>query len=483
MKYDVIIGCEVHVQLLTSSKAFCSCENSFGGEANTRVCPVCMGLPGSLPVTNRQMVEGAVLAGLALNSDIAPLTKFDRKNYVYPDLPKGYQISQFDMPICSGGYLDVQTEGGTTRRIRIIRLHMEEDAGKNIHPEDGRAVSFVDYNRCGTPLLEIVSEPDIRSAEEASVYVQSIREIFRALGISDCNMEEGSLRCDANINLWVYEGEKRYATPIAEIKNMNSFRSIRSALEYEEKRQLREWKDQRLLLEDTGKTTRGFVEAKGITVLQRTKEEASDYRYFPEPDLKPIAISREYVDVLRERVGELPADRRRRFVEAYGITEQDALNLSESVALCDYFEEAVVGYNDPKKIANLILSDVKKYLNQHALTIGQLRVPADGLRELVGLVDSGKISGKIAKEVFVEMAVSGKDAGRVIEEKGLSQIADSGAIAAMVDEVISENPASVVDFRNGKEKAIGYLMGQIMKKTRGKANPQIAMELLRSKLE
>lgn len=482
MKYEVIIGCEVHVQLNTVSKAFCRCGNSFGGEPNSRVCPVCMGLPGSLPVTNTAMVEAAVVAGVALNCSIAEITKFDRKHYVYPDLPKGYQISQFDMPICTAGHLDIPASGGETRRVRILRAHMEEDAGKNIHPEDGRAVSYVDYNRCGTPLLEIVSEPDIRSPEEASAYVQAIREILRNVGVSDCNMEEGSLRCDANINLWVYENGEKFATPIAEIKNMNSFRSIRNALDYEVKRQVREWEESRLLLQDVGKTTRGYVEEKGITVLQRAKEEASDYRYFPEPDLKPIFLSREYVERLKERVGELPAERRRRYIEEYGITEQDALNLTASGDLSDYFETAASGYPDPRKVANFILSEVKKYLNRQAIDIDALKVDAQGLRNLLELIDKGKISGKIAKDVFSEMADTGKDPQTIIEERGLSQIGDTDAIAGAVDEVIQENPVTVEDYKNGKEKAIGFLMGQVMKKTGGKANPATAMQLLRSRL-
>jgi aspartyl-tRNA(Asn)/glutamyl-tRNA(Gln) amidotransferase subunit B len=482
MKYEVVIGCEVHVQLLTASKAFCSCENAFGGDPNTRVCPVCMGLPGSLPVTNQAMVELAVLAGLAVNSSIATVTKFDRKNYVYPDLPKGYQISQFDMPICSGGYIDVPSAEGHERRIRIIRLHMEEDAGKNIHSEDDRRLSFVDYNRCGTPLLEIVSEPDMRSADEAVAYVQIVRENLRSLGVSDCNMEEGSLRCDANVNLWVYESDQKFATPIVEIKNMNSFRSIRTALEYEEKRQVREWQEKRLLLQDVGKSTRGYVDAKGTTVLQRAKEEASDYRYFPDPDLRPITIAREYVAAIQERVGELPADLRRRIVDQYGVTEQDAWNLSTSPGLIAFFEQSALGYDDPRKVANMILALVKKYLNVHAIEIDGLNVEPLRLRELLGLVDSGKISGKIAKDVFVEMADTGDSAVAVIDRSSLSQIADEDAIGVMVDEVIADNPASVEDFTNGKEKAIGFLMGQIMKKTQGKANPKMAMALLRSKL-
>ena len=501
MSYDVVIGCEVHVQLLTDSKAFCTCQNKFGGEPNPRVCPICMGLPGTLPVTNRALLENAVLAGLALNCDIAKVTKFDRKNYIYPDLPKGYQISQFDMPICTNGHINISNGEGENRKIRILRLHMEEDAGKNIHPESNPTVSFVDYNRCGTPLLEIVSEPDLRSPEEASTYVQNIREIMQFLGVSDCNMEEGSLRCDANINLWIYEGGKKFATPIAELKNMNSFRSIRNALTYEVKRQLREWKEKRLTLAQVGKTTRGFDEERGVTVLQREKEEASDYRYFPEPDLKPISISSNYVGKLRQRVGELPAKIRARYVHDYGISERDAGNLTSSKAVCAFFDDVLSGADrsvatasatasargtqavDPKKAANWILTEVKKYLNANGIEMNEINTTPAHVRELLLLVDSGRISGKIAKEVFVEMADTGEQAGGIVKQRGLEQVADESAIEGIIIEVVGENPSSADDYRNGKGKAIGFLMGQVMKKTHGKANPQIAMKILRSILE
>lgn len=483
MNYDVIIGIEIHLQLLTGTKAFCACENTFGGEANSRVCPVCMGLPGVLPVANLIMVESAIVAGLALNCDIAETTKFDRKNYVYPDLPKGYQISQFDMPICENGFLDLRDSGHGMRRIRIKRLHMEEDAGKNIHPETGGDVSLVDFNRCGTPLLEIVSEPDIRSADEAVAYAQSIREIMRYLEISDCNMEEGSLRCDANINLWIHEDGGKFATPIAEVKNMNSFRSIKSAMEYEVKRQLREWEETRVTLQEAGKTTRGYIDATGETKLMRSKEESSDYRYFPEPDLKPITIPKSHIEMLRERVGELPDAKRARFVEQYALTEQDAQNLSSDKAVCDFFEHVVRGYPSPKKAASWILSEVKRYLNARTIEIGELNVTPDGLRELLELVDGGTISGKIAKDVFDEMADKGISAGQIVAERGLSQIADESELEAVIEKIIAVNASSANDYRNGKTKVIGFLMGQVMKETKGQANPQLAMALLQKKLQ
>lgn len=482
MNYEVIIGLEVHVQLATRTKAFCACKNAFGGDPNSRVCPVCMGLPGALPVVNSSLIEDAILAGLSLNCEIAKTTKFDRKNYVYPDLPKGYQISQFDMPICVKGSLDVETDDGDTRRVRILRLHMEEDAGKNIHAEDGRNMSFVDFNRCGTPLLEIVSEPDLRSAGEAVRYVQSVREILRYLGVSDCNMEEASLRCDANINLWIYEDGTKYATPIAEIKNMNSFRSIRAALAYEAKRQVVEWREHRITLAEGGKTTRGFDESRGVTVLQRSKEEAADYRYFPEPDLKAIEVSDELIAMLKLRVGELPADKRKRFADEFGIGEQDALVLTESKALAEYFEEAADGYHEPQKIANWLLSEVKKYLNAEQIGIDELRVSPDDLRSLMTIVDSGKISGKIAKDVFVEMAGSGDGPEVIIERLGLSQISNEDELETLIVKIVEDNPSSVDDYRAGKQKALGFLMGQIMKASHGKANPQLANRLLRDVL-
>jgi aspartyl-tRNA(Asn)/glutamyl-tRNA(Gln) amidotransferase subunit B len=481
MKYDVIIGCEVHVQLLTQSKAFCSCANSFGGTPNSRVCPRCLGLPGSLPVPNRTMISCAVKAGLALNCTIASITKFDRKNYMYPDLPKAYQISQFDMPICTDGYLEVTTNG-QKRKIGIIRIHMEEDAGKNIHAESGLNMSYVDYNRTGTPLLEIVSEPDIHSPEEAVHYVQSLRGIMRFLDVSDCNMEEGSLRCDANINLWIYEGEKRFATPIVEVKNMNSFKAMKNALEYEVERQLEEWREKRLTLQAAGKSTRGWNEQRGETVLQRMKEEASDYRYFPEPDIKPISIARSLVQEIKKTIEELPEQKRTRFVGDYGISGEAADALTQSKALCDYFEEAARDYKDPRKIANWILSEVKKLLNEKQLSIDQIPVPARHITELMQIVDEGTISGKIAKDVFVEMAASGKSAAEIVKRQGLAQISDIGELEALVEKIIRDNPAIVADFKTGKQKSLQYLMGQIMKATKGKANPQMAMELLKTKM-
>ena len=441
-----------------------------------------MGLPGTLPVANTALIEGAIIAGLALNCTVASRTKFDRKNYVYPDLPKGYQISQYDMPICTDGRLEIETDDGGSRTVRVLRLHMEEDAGKNIHADDGRNSSFVDFNRCGTPLLEIVSEPDMRSPDEAVRYVRGIREILRYLGISDCNMEEASLRGEANINLWIYEDEEKYATPIVELKNMNSFRAMRAALQYEVKRQLAEWREHRVTLQDAGKSTRGFDENRGVTVLQRSKEEEADYRYFPEPDLKAISIPDSMVAGLRERVGELPAAKRTRFAEEYRLNETDAAVLAESRAFAEYFEAAVTGYPNPRAMANWLFSEVKKYLNAKQIDIGELEVSPESLRSLLEKIDSGEISGKIAKDVFERMAESGETPEVIVERRGLAQISDEGELQTLIERIVTENPDSADDYRAGKEKALKYLMGQVMKNTKGKANPRLADKILRETL-
>ncbi len=485
MEYKVVIGCEVHVQLLTKTKAFCSCENRFGGIPNTRVCPVCLGLPGALPVVNRTMVEYAIVAGLALNCKVARVTKFDRKNYMYPDLPKGYQISQYDMPICYDGYLEVESNG-EKRKVRIRRLHMEEDAGKNIHLEDGSGLSYVDFNRCGTPLLEIVSEPDITSPSEAVAYVQGIKEIMEYLGISDCNMEEGSLRCDANINLHITDGGKLYKTPIVEVKNMNSFRAMKTALEYEVKRQLEEVELKGY--SDRGfKVTRGYDDKTGKTVAQRVKEEESDYRYFPEPDLKPIFITDELVEEMRKRIGELPAAKRERLIREYGITKNDAYTLCSSKAFSEYFEEAARGYREPKKIANWVITEVGGFLNREGISIEEFLIPPSHIRRLFELIDEGKISSKMAKEVFAEMTNSMGNKivtpDEIVEKRGLAQITDRIEIEKLVNRVMEENPKSVEDYRRGRDHALKYLMGQVMRITKGKANPQITSDILKEKLE
>jgi aspartyl-tRNA(Asn)/glutamyl-tRNA(Gln) amidotransferase subunit B len=481
MKYDIIIGCEVHVQLATKSKMFCACPNRFGGEPNSRVCPVCLGLPGSLPVPNRAAIEMAVKAGRALGCTIASITKFDRKNYMYPDLPKAYQISQYDMPIAGHGSLTIKTESGE-RLVRILRAHMEEDTGKNVHAIGTAGASGVDYNRSGTPLLEIVSDPDLRSPAEAAAYVASIREIVRALGVSDGNMEEGSLRCDANINLWVYEGDKKYATPIVEVKNMNSFKSIRLALEYEVERQVDEWNESRLTLEKGRKRTRGWNDERGVTVLQRVKEEEADYRYFPEPDIKPIALSRDFIERITAGLAELPEARRERYRTTLALTPQDTESLLAAPDLAAYFEKTVAAGADAKKASSWVLGEVKKYLNEKGIADAAYPVPAVALARLIALVDQGAISNTQAKTVLAAMADAGKPADDIIREQGLTQISGAADLQAFVDQVIGENPDTVASFRAGKEKALGHLMGQVMKLSQGKANPREVEQLMKKKL-
>jgi aspartyl-tRNA(Asn)/glutamyl-tRNA(Gln) amidotransferase subunit B len=489
MRSEMIIGLEVHVQLNTASKAFCRCENRFGGMPNSRVCPVCLGLPGALPTTNIAMVESAILAGLALHCTIARETKFDRKNYLYPDLPKGYQISQYDMPICTGGYLDIVTPGGGKRTVNIRRLHMEEDAGKNIHLEGGSGMSYVDFNRCGTPLLEIVSEPDMRSAEEAVAYAQGIREIVRYLGISDGNMEEGSLRCDANVNLRVAEGAEQLITPIVEVKNMNSFKAMKTALGYEAERQLAEARESSPARGSgaptssrAGKSTRGFDERTGTTILLRAKEEASDYRYFPDPDLLPIRIPDALVKELAGRVGELPAPRRERFTADYHLTAEEAEALCASRSLSEYFEEAARGSAEPRRAASWILTEVCAVLNERGIGIEELGVPAAHVRELLDLVDSRAISGKLAKEVFAQMLSTGRPPGRIVSDDALSQITDAEELGRIADRVMADNPGPVEDYRKGKAQALKFLMGQVMKETRGRADPKAVSDILAARL-
>lgn len=478
-KIEVIVGCEIHVQVDTKSKAFCACENRYGGLPNSRVCPTCLALPGALPRVNSELIDHAILAGLALGCTVAPLTKFDRKHYVYPDLPKGYQISQYDVPICEHGHLDIETAEGS-KKIGIIRLHMEEDAGKNLHIDDKS--SYVDYNRCGAPLIEIVSAPDMRSPEEAVAYVSSIREIMRFLGVSDCNMEEGSLRCDANINLWIYEDGKKFATPIAEIKNMNSFKAMKSALAFEVERQTKAWNENHITLQMKGKETRGYDEKTGGTLLQRTKEEAADYRYFPEPDLKPIIISEALVEGIRKGMGELPRAMRERFKASFDFSPYDVEVLTSSKALAIYFEETVKGYAEPKKAANWILSEVLAAMNERALTIETFPIKPDSLRALFLIIDSGEISGKIAKEVFLEMIESGKEPKDIVSSKGLKQESNTDAIASIIEAVIQENPKAIEDYKKGKSNAVTFLMGQVMKKSKGQANPQISQTLMNERL-
>ena len=478
MKYEAVIGLEVHTELRTATKIFCSCRTSFGAEPNTNVCPVCLGLPGVLPVLNKKVLEFAVRTGLALNCEISRYSKFDRKNYYYPDLPKNFQTSQYDLPICEHGHLDVEVDGKKTT-IRITRAHMEEDAGKLVH--HGTSItdsdySLVDYNRTGTPLLEIVSEPDMRSAKEAVAYMEKLRAILQYCGVSDCKMEEGSLRCDANVSVRPV-GQKELGTK-TEIKNINSFRGVERAIEYEAMRQAE-------LLEEGGtvvQETRTWDEKEGVTKSMRKKEEANDYRYFPEPDLVPFTVSEEYIEEIRKTLPELPDARKERYMESYGLTSYDADYLTNDKARADYFEAMVAAGADPKEAANWLMGDFAKKLSQSGLEMAEAPVTAAALADLLGLIGKGTISGKIAKKVFSDMWETGKDAETIVKEKGLVQISDTGALEELADRIIAANPQSVADFKAGKKKAVGFLMGQIMKETKGKANPQVVNGILTKKL-
>lgn len=479
MKYEAVIGLEVHTELQTKTKIFCSCRTSFGADPNTNVCPVCLGLPGVLPVLNKKVLEYAVRAGFALNCEISRFSKFDRKNYYYPDLPKNFQTSQFDLPICEHGYLDVEVEG-EKRRIRITRAHMEEDAGKLVH--HGTSItdsdySLVDYNRTGTPLLEIVSEPDMRSAKEAVAYMEKMRAILQYVGISDCRMEEGSLRCDANVSVRPV-GQKELGTK-TEIKNINSFKGVERAIEYEAMRQAE-------LLEDGGKVvqeTRTWDEKEGVTKSMRTKEEANDYRYFPEPDLVPFTVSDEYIENIRKSLPELPDARKERYMKEFGLSSEDAVFMTNDKATADYFEAAVDAGADPKACVNWLMGEFASQLSTDGIEITKAPVSAENLAALLKLISKGTISGKIAKKVFATMWKEGGNPEEIVKAQGLVQISDTAELSKLVDEVVGKNPKAVEDFKAGKKKAVGALVGQIMKATKGKANPRVINELLNKKLQ
>lgn len=478
VQYEAVIGLEVHVELKTNTKIFCSCTTEFGGDPNTHVCPVCLGLPGALPVLNKKVVEYAIKTGLALNCEIEPFTKFDRKNYFYPDLPKNYQTSQDDLPIAKNGYLDIEV-GGQVKRIGINRAHMEEDAGKLVHAGETITTSsgsYVDYNRGGVPLIEIVSEPDLRTPEEARIYLEQLKAILEYIEVSDCRMEEGSLRCDANVSVRPV-GQRELGTK-TEIKNMNSFRALQKALEYEIQRQIQ-------VLEEGGtivQETRSWDETKNITVSMRTKEEADDYRYFPDPELAPVVIEAEWVDEIRKTLPELPAVKKKRFVEEFGLPSYDAHVLTSSKALAQFFEAVLEHYHDAKAVSNWIMGELLRLLNASGKEIQESPITPQGLAELLTLIDKGTISGKIGKQVFEEMFNTGQGAEEIVKAKGLVQITDEGAIKAVVEKVIAANPKSVEDYKNGKKQAIGFLVGQVMKETKGKANPQLVNKFLQELL-
>ncbi len=479
MDWEMVVGLEVHAQLTTRTKIFCGCSTRFGSEPNTQTCPVCLGLPGALPVLNRRVVEYTLKVALATHCEVAPFSRFARKNYFYPDLPKGYQISQYELPILKNGWLEVLDDQGRPKRIGITRIHMEEDAGKLLHPETpGADYSLVDLNRACVPLIEIVSEPDIRSPSEASQYVRKLREILVYLDVCDGNMNEGSLRVDANVSVRP-KGEARLGTR-TEIKNLNSFKFLEQALAYEAERQID-------LLESGGRVeqeTRLFDSERGVTLSMRTKEEAHDYRYFPDPDLLPVVIDEAWIERVRAELPELPDAKRRRFQEQYGLPAHDADLLCQSRDLAEYFEQAVRLHDDPKAVSNWIMGYVLRELNKEgAPPITQAPVTPGHLAGMLDLVKRGVISTNIAKTVFDEMWATGKRPEEIVKEKGLEQITDTSAIEALVDDVLAKHPKEVEAYRGGKKKLMGFFVGQVMRATRGKANPQVVNDLFRKKLE
>ncbi|MGE7828151.1 Asp-tRNA(Asn)/Glu-tRNA(Gln) amidotransferase subunit GatB [Paenibacillus sp. NPDC093718] len=469
-KYETVIGLEVHVELHTNSKIFCGCSTAFGAPPNTHTCPICLGHPGVLPVLNRQAVEYAMKAAMALNCTIGDVSKFDRKNYFYPDSPKAYQISQYDQPIGENGWIDIEVDG-KTKRIGITRLHLEEDAGKLTHVDGGYA-SLVDFNRVGTPLVEIVSEPEISTPEEAKAYLEKMRAIMQYCDVSDVKMEEGSLRCDANISLRPW-GQKELGTK-AELKNMNSFRGVQRGLEYEQYRQTEILDEGGVIVQET----RRWDEAQAKTFSMRGKEQAHDYRYFPDPDLVSVHISEEWKEAVRATIPELPDARKARYSSEYGLPDYDAAVITSSKLLADFFEDSLNYTKDAKSVSNWIMGDLLGYLNSNNLELSEVKITGQGLGEMIGLIEKGTISSKIAKTVFKEMLESGKLPAQIVEEKGLVQISDEGAIKSIVEQVVANNPQSVEDYKAGKQKAIGFLVGQVMKESKGKANPALANKLL-----
>ncbi|MBO8164767.1 MAG: Asp-tRNA(Asn)/Glu-tRNA(Gln) amidotransferase subunit GatB [Brevibacillus sp.] len=474
-QFETVIGLEVHAELSTRSKIFCGCPTEFGAPPNTHTCPICLGHPGVLPVVNRQAVEFAMKAALALNCEISRETKFDRKNYFYPDLPKAYQISQYDQPIGKNGWIEIEVNG-IKKRIGINRLHLEEDAGKLTHSEYGGG-SLVDYNRVGVPLVEIVSEPDIRSPEEAKAYLEKLKAILQYTGVSDVKMEQGSLRCDANVSIRPV-GQKEFGTK-TELKNMNSFRNVQLGLEYEVERQIQVVTSGGQVTQET----RRWDEASKKTVVMRSKEEAHDYRYFPDPDLVRMQISEEWIEAVRQSIPELPDARKARYVQEYGLSSADAEVITISKESADFFDRATATGADPKAVANWLMGDLFGYLNANSLEFADIKLTPEGLGEMIKLIEKGTISTKIAKTVFKEMLETGKNPAAIVEEKGLVQISDEGALKKIVDDVIAANPQSVQDYLGGKKQAIGFLVGQVMKQTKGKANPPLVNKLLAEAIE
>ncbi len=479
-EYEAVIGLEIHCQLSTNTKIFCHCSTQFGAPPNTNICPVCVGMPGVLPVLNAKVLDYAIAAALALNCEIAPHSKFDRKQYFYPDLPKNYQISQYDLPIATNGWLEIATESGETKRIGIHRLHMEEDAGKLVHAGSDRLAgsshSLVDYNRAGVPLCEIVSAPDLRSGAEAAAYAQELRRILRYLGVCDGNMQEGSLRCDVNISIRP-KGSETFGTKV-EIKNMNSFNAIQRAIDYEINRQIEATAAGERIVQET----RLWEENSQRTISMRSKEGSSDYRYFPEPDLVPIEVSAEQLAAYRAQLPELPAAKRQRYAAEFGLTAYEAALIADDRAVAEYFEATVAAGADPKQAFNWIVGDITAYLNANKLAIAALPFSAAHLGELIGLIADGTITNKIAKEILPELLARGGSPQAIVQKKGMTVLSGDD-LAAIVDRVVAAHPKEVEQYRAGKTKLLGFFVGQIMKETQGRAAPQTTNELLKQKLD
>ncbi len=472
MAYETVIGLEIHAELATKSKIYCSCSTEFGGDVNTHTCPICTGMPGVLPVLNKKVVDFAIKAGLAMNCDITPYGKQDRKNYFYPDLPKAYQTSQYDLPVCVNGHLDVEVDG-KTRRIGITRIHIEEDAGKLIHDRYADS-SLVDYNRCGVPLIEIVTEPDMRSPEEARVFLETVKSILEYIEVSDCKMQEGSLRCDVNLSVRP-EGQKEYGTR-TEMKNINSFRSAVRAMEFERARQI----DLIDYGEEVVQDTRRWDDAAGKSYEMRSKEEAHDYRYFPEPDLVPIVIDKEWVERIRESLPELPEARKARYIADYNLPSYDAWFITSSRKLADYFEETIKEGAAPKAVSNWIMGDISKMMRENDLE--EIPFKPTYLAKMIALIEKGTISNTAGKKVLSALFEEEKDPEIIAKEKNLIQVNDESALIPIVQKIIDDNPQSVADFKAGKEKAMGFIVGQAMRATKGAANPQVMNKLVRELL-
>jgi aspartyl-tRNA(Asn)/glutamyl-tRNA(Gln) amidotransferase subunit B len=487
-EYKVIVGLEIHAELATESKVFCSCPTTFGATPNSQVCPICLALPGTLPVLNQKAVELAVKAGLALGCRIPPFNRFDRKHYFYPDLPKAFQNSQLDHPVCQSGLVEFRV-GEETHRVRINRVHLEEEAGKSVHSGErlqGSQYSLMDLNRGGLPLIEIVTEPDLHSGEQARAFLERLRTILRYIEVSDCKMQEGSLRCDANVNLSIDAYGQNIRTPIVEIKNLNSFRAVERAINYEVQRQYEDYLDGNVR-PNAGKITAGWSDAEGRTYVQRQKEQADDYFYFPDPDLLPVEISADQVEEWRKQLPELPAEREARFLTQYGLPAYDAGVLTAAKGIADFYEAVLDTYKgDPKTASNWVMGEVLRMLKdavdevEQALTEAPLQPQM--LAELLQMLESGAINGNQAKEVFAEMWSSGKTAAEVVKERGFEQISDTSAIASLVQNVINANPKVIADIQSGKTSAMGFLVGQVMKQTAGKANPKLVSQLIREQL-